>query len=242
MARVNKALNRLALEVKAAYVLARSDWESVRVNKRIQYLCPKVYNGTKPVVTEDGVVLQKGKLSVWMKLADWFHRAQENPTDYINFQFTLAAVSRRAPEPLELVNAKAVAEWDKVKVNRLEDTKTLYKIQLEIIEREASMLVVFEKETLHDALCKVLMDPHVKVSGLFRYCEATRRANDSQVTQLKQQFELVARMFFPDAVLQFSKDRDMYVQAWRNFLPPGFIEKACKAHQTLKAKAVRGIR
>jgi hypothetical protein len=63
----------------------------------------------------------------------------------------------------------------------------------------------------------------------------------SQNSMVKKRFELVANMFRTDAILHFRKDRDMYSQAWADFLPKGFIDMAKKASAALKAKAVRGI-
>lgn len=214
-----------ALLVKQCYEWERKRWESRKEGRLLSYEAPAAYAGTAPKRIEN-VIVQNGLKSEWDATVAWCKRnGIEEPEAFIRVAFDHTPIDRKAaPHPKDFRSEKYLLIWKKYYPKLLENMTT----KLEIEKRAgsaaiASHLVVGTPR--EDSYAIVLMNRHVAMSPLMRYCLARSIGG--------VRFRRIATRFEPEAILQFMRYRTQYKKVWKDVLPKGFAGRAKRIYPNL---------
>jgi hypothetical protein len=139
--------------------------------------------------------------------------------------------SKLAPEPSELRSQKYLLIWKKCYPKLLEHMAT----RLEIEKRAGSAAIASHQivgTPRDDSYAIVLMNRHVAMSPLMRYCLARSIGG--------VRFRRIATRFEPEAILQFMRYRTQYKRVWKDVLPKGFAARAKRIYPHLIKKLLEG--
>lgn len=215
----------VAARVKVCYEVERARWESRKSGHPVVYEAASAYDGTKPKTIDGELVIQKGRRSEWKTMAEWCEEKGVDPEAYIRLVFDHARLDlRSAPEPNNLRSEKCLAIWAKYSPRLLDDMAVRLVTEKSVASAEiASYQVVgIAKE---DSYSAVLMNRHVAISPLMRYCLA------KSIGGLR--FRRIAARFEPEAVMQFMRYRQQYAAVWKDVLPKGFAARAKRIYPHL---------
>lgn len=217
---VNKdaVLTKFSRYVRQAYIAERIEWDRVRTGVRSVYRPAARYDGKPPVETDDGVVLEPGTESVWLRLAKFFLEHRIDPPAYIRIQFEEADNREYAPNPDQLVSPKSLYRWKKAVSNKEREIKLALESQIELASGNIIMLQAYADKTVEDASALTLLNIGLELSALFRYCLALSIGG--------KRFRQIARRFEVGACLQFERFREFYLRHWAKVLPAGFKERS----------------
>lgn len=202
----------LAERLRQCYDDERASWESLKRGALTDFASARVYRGRDAVTTDDGVVLDKARASVWLKLADWLAENELPAEPYVTLQFTLVMPSERPPEPIQLTSKKYLKRWHDNKDRVSDEIAQALLVQNSLAQTHFKVRRSLGDEPL-DAWGTVLTNDSLELSALFRY---------SIARALGKEFKKIARLFEPDAVLQFERDRAFYLESWGKILPKDF--------------------
>lgn len=215
-----------SLLVKTCYEWERSRWESRKEGKHLSFEAPAVYSGAPAKTIEGQTVVQARKSSEWEAILRYCKdNGIEEPAAYIRMAFDHTPVDRKmAPQPKDLRADKYLAIWRKYYPKLLEHMET----KLDI-ERRAGSAAIASHQIVgtrrDDSYAIVLMNRHVAMSPLMRYCLAISIGG--------MRFRRIARRFEPEAILQFMRYRTQYMKVWRDVLPKGFEARAVSIYPHL---------
>ncbi len=172
--------------------------------------------GDEYIARYDGGTTDSGDYKpVWPKIARLCVANQFDPAPFIQAQFDHSRDQIVLPNML--LGEGAVTRYRvQAQVQELE-VQTALLIQRKLIDAEARWQVSASEGvlSLNEAYLKVLLDTSVGLSGLFRYCVATRAGATS-----------VAARFFDTAVHQYLFCRNAYDRHWREWIVPPLREAA----------------
>lgn len=210
--------------VRRCYEIERSLWESKKEGSRVLYRAPIRYEGASHTSkSEHDVTL--GRKSEWLALANWCEERKIEPTEFIQLVFEHLQVDiRLPPEPAQLRSEKYWRMWEKYSTGLREDIATRLDTEKRSAESEIAshQVVGVAKE---DSYSRVLMNRHVAISPLLRYCLA------KSIGGLR--FRQIAARFEPEAVMQFMRSRQQYAAVWKDVLPKGFAARAKRIYPNL---------
>lgn len=214
----DQVLTRMAGDVRRAYIEERSEWETLRSGVAVQYKPAKRYDGKRDVETDDGLVLEKGTASIWVKLAQFFIENKIEPRAYIHAQFEEAGKRERPPNPDQLTSANSLFRWKRAKKRKEAEIKLALQIQATIATKKITILQAYGGKTPEDTSAITLLNIGLELSALFRYCLALSIGG--------KRFRRIARQFELEACLQFERFRKFYLRHWSKVLPEGFSERS----------------
>jgi hypothetical protein len=204
-------------EVREVYCVERTEWESRKQGKPTPYICPARYGGLESQSVDGELVVQKAVPSVWRKMAAWFLERGIRPAAYLRLQFDRLPLTNRAPEPLHLIAGPYEQLWHEnhakfgeLAALSLKTQRTTARSELAFLERAG--------KTPDEAWAGVLSQVNNGLSALFRYCISRQLPGE--------EFEALAERYEPEAVLEFERFRDAYIEKWVGFVPPGFAARA----------------
>lgn len=219
------ALVQLATEIRKIYVRERSEYESLKCGQTVVWKPAKRYDGRAPIETDDGIVLQKGTVSAWLKLAKFFAEHRIEPRAYIQSQFEATAHRDRALNPDQLTSPAAQFRWRKAKRKKEEYIKLALTLQSSLASAEIQLLQHYAGKSPEDAAAVVLCNNGLELSALFRYCLARSIRG--------KRFRQIARSFEVEACLQFERFRTYYLRHWKSVLPDGFSKRSREIYEFL---------
>lgn len=206
-------ITKLAKTLRAAYVQARSAFESVKLGTPYKYHVPKSYDGKPPIETTDGVVLQPGTKSVWIELAKFVRREDVDPLLFIEAQFDRGP-TQRAVEPRQLKSAKCLTKARRLTNFKGQEVATELFLQQDTARGKITSLQIYGKLQKEDSYAVTLLDTDLELSPLFRYCLAL------SIGGLR--FRRIAKRFEVEACVQYRRYRTHYKRHWSELLPAGF--------------------
>lgn len=214
-----------ALWVKLCYEYERSRWESKKARKHVEYRAPVTYDGTSSPDLDGALKAVSRRKSQWQMLLDWCDKRRIEPHEFICMSFDHTLIDRKlAPEPSELRSEKYLLTWRKYRPRLLESMETKLGMEKRAGSAAiASYQVVGTKRD--DSYAIVLMNRHVAMSPLMRYCLARSIGG--------VRFRRIATRFEPEAILQFMRYRRQYKKAWKDVLPKGFAARARRIYPHL---------
>lgn len=208
-----------ALLVKQCYEWERSRWESRREGRVLTYEAPADFSGAAAKKVEGKLTVQNAKKSEWKLTIAWCEQhGIHEPEAFIRMAFDHTPSDRRtAPEPRDLRSDKYLLIWQKYYPKLLENMTT----KLEIEKRAATAAIASHQivgTSRDNSYAIVLMNRHVAISPLMRYCLAISIGG--------MRFRRIAARFEPEAILQFMRYRTQYKKVWKDVLPKGFVARA----------------
>jgi hypothetical protein len=216
----NLSRDELARIVREEYIKAREEYEYIRTGKSISYKPPPSFDGCKEIVTDDGVILEKGRPPVWYELVDCFIKNKiTNPGLYIHTVFQDYYDSPYPPKPKDLLRPEYLQKWEQIKINKQAEIIDALKFQVNILDKELRYLRNYLKKSKVDALVCILSDHTLALSPLFRFCLAKRYA------KIDEAFSKLARIYAKSAKEQFQKFPDLYTKYWDSILDLSYLEE-----------------
>lgn len=227
--RFSLAERRLAQSIRRAYVMARSDWESLQRGHAATYVPSRLDDeGRGGSVDNDN--RRDDKLPVWIVLARGFHQLGIDPEDYIFAAFERALKLKQPPEARYLLAATQLQAYREEKEQAVAARETAIFLATEkgIAEDQITYWQLCGMEPVA-AHCFVLTDSSLELSALFRYCLALKLARKYPAE--RKRILKMAAAYKAAAAAQFYQDRAEYRRHWAGFLPKGFDEEAVRLHR-----------
>lgn len=208
----------LGQQIRAAYILERSAYETNRAKVVIQWQCPVRWDG-KAARMIDGEVAEGGKAigPTWPKIARLLIDEYIDPERFVRWVFETNRL-RSAPEPNHLQSPELIAAY-LASVDPGEDRRRCTLVFASQRQR-AAVDISCQKAvgaTDNDAYVIVATDRSNGLSPLFRYCLAVIARQDD-----------LAETFFPEAAIQYVRAQDDYTAVWGRHLPAGFCDRAVR--------------
>lgn len=216
----------LSARIRAAYVREREAFETRELGEPYRYRVPRRYDGVPPVETEDGVELDRGTRSVWLRLArEFFGPGGIDPDLYIRIQFEHVPFGRRPPEPNQLGSAGRVRTWERAFAAKEEEVRLALQLESEIAKMWISYHQRMVGRLKEDSYEIVLLDTALELSPLFRYCLAR------SIGGLR--FRRIAKRYEIGACVQYRRYRAYYKRHWGGVLPAGFSRHSRQVYGSL---------
>lgn len=232
----------LALAVKAAYVNARSHYQTMLLGSESTYQPPRRYDGHAPRGVED-----RGSHSVWERLVQWCWANDLDPVDYVRTAFNTMLLPSGAqteaaseggrrlgaiPEPQHLMGSKTLERCRQAMPESDQQFKGTLAQEVDEAKGWLDHHTSVRKQSLLDGQLAVVYESKANLTSLFRYCLAA-----SLVAQDKR-FVRALEVYRGRAVEQLQLDLDRYRRVWGSFLPDELL-RAAKRQQTKRIKRGR---
>lgn len=207
-------MERLARAVRTAYILERSEYETLRAGQWTSW-SPK---READLFNERGKKVCSGLNSVWEKVAQICRELQAHPASYVRVQFEAWNDPRRAPPPAFLVSRRAQDIYLEAMPRKLAELNRALQAQKEVAIQQIRCLRRAGVESADEAAAIVIGDLTLPLSPLFRYCFAASLGS--------KQGESLCRRLRASAVAQYLRFADLYDQTWSQVLPASFRKEA----------------
>lgn len=202
----------LARRLKAVYIFERRQLERCRHGYDVPYEPSPRYDE-----------LDATGNNLWSRAAKHLYAQGYDPADYVLKIFgairgTAIAVLR----PDEIVGQRAEAIYAKAQTSNRRDIEICYTSQC---HKARTHLTIFSgKDGPTDStVSRMLVDPLIQLSALFRYCFAVSMGNPKR-------FGRIAKVYKQAAIKQYMGNRDAYNAVWKGFIPASFRLEAERAY------------
>lgn len=212
---------------RIAYCQERSRYESLAAAAPVEYRPPTLYDGTADTTTEDGLVLQRGRSSIWKRLGIVLKAEAADPFAYMAAQFD-AKLAKYAPEPHMMAVPSAIQHWRAFR----EKAAGRARDELRLDAAAVSAAIAQHRAGGADrrtAAVRALVAVEVEASPLCRYCSAVAFGLDDPADVYRR----VADTFRGRALAQYRRRRSAYREAWAGYLPPGLDADALAPYRPL---------
>lgn len=206
-----------ALEADAGFVRSCYAEERSRFEGEI-WRPTRFWDGRPAIETDDGEIIEPARDSIWPKVAAYFRKIQVEPREFLQTVFNSGELVF-APSPIQLMGQRCREIYGKFRDSRARSVELALPVQISTATTAAAGWQAMGLG-VNAAYATVLGQSSLGLSSLFRYCLAASMRDHGSA------FRRLAKQFRADAVKQFKQDRDLYLQSWTSFLPPGFVELA----------------
>lgn len=203
---------QMVQRVRAAYILSMMQYQKRQNGKE--------YESYRPCPWWDGGWCQIRNRRVWRKpvwpsLARFMMEHALSPETYVHVIFASLGPHEHPPKPNQLGGESYYRRYQRIVASgQLEDDIRLqFEIQKNLV-RKVTVGNMDLYKTRKGVQIGVLCSPE-PIHPLVRYCLAVREG-----------FEDLAERFFPRAAVQYMEAPDVYDKVWKEWIPPGFRERA----------------
>lgn len=161
---------------------------------------------------------------LWTDLAKFCVQHELNPKDWVNTLFVSWSGTKRHPTPHDLKNSRTLQYYEERRPFFMTDCRLRLNSQKTMTARRLHELrTSCMGYTDEQAVRRVLLDEHLPLSPLFRFCIAMR-----------QNLHDIANQFFPDALVQYAFDREKYDVIWATLIPGRLKQAAVELYAFIR--------
>ncbi len=224
-------LDEHALLIRATYVEERSVLESRRLGGAFAYHVPARYDGLPESADADGR-RRKPVAPVWPRLAARFAELRLPPALYMRTVFAQVPLGGHAPEPPQLLSQGYLAAWSKARQALEPGVRRALVSEIDLARVQIAAIAGGGVKTEREAAACVLLNEHLALSPLFRYCLALRIGGPW--------FRRLARRLEPAACTQYEYLRDFYRRHWKEWLPASFDQSSSLVYHRTHGRPADG--
>jgi hypothetical protein len=205
-----------AMRVRAAYVEARSVFESRREGRAVPYSPPRQYDGKKAVrFRDDGADLVATKEAIWLRLWKWFQQHKITPELYFDVIFSdMPLTAKHQVEPASIAHDNRLTAYRRLLPKFEDEARSALRIQTIAARNQVTYRQLVENLDCDTAVAKTVDDMSIELSPLFRYCLAVSSGGPLAMA--------AGRRWRKEAKAQYDRYAGLYYRTWKSVLPATF--------------------
>lgn len=220
-ARYSDEEHRLALKLKKVYTEEMRRYLVSKGREGGAYYEPsRAFDGFDNPGPEQG----KPRPAVWLKVARAVVARGYDVEEYVRAQFEVFR-QEGPPTPAHLLSDRSVQSYEYARDAAPSEAVPSLSTQVHVARTRILEALSADRSTSpHDAWRRVISDPTLQLTPLFRYCLAASEGLE---------FADMAESFKEDAALQYCRNPRAYDSEWRDVIPRSFPAEAAKIAERL---------